>query len=136
MKPHRLLALVAALLSAHLVLGCDTFGKDKTLLPEGRNVKVVEFPVRHLRHSDTTCRQEFKNVELSGTVTNLSPYRLTNVRINVITFFAGDIKAEKITILTTPSSLLPSDSATFEMTSIVEDPVARIELHAAWDEVK
>lgn len=136
MKPRRLLALAAALLSAYLVLGCDTFGMGKTLLPEGRNVKVVAFPVRHLRHSDTICRQEFENVELSGTVTNLSPYRLTNVRINIIIFFAGDIKAEKITVLTTPSSLLPADSATFEMISIVEDPVARIELHAAWNEVK
>ncbi len=124
---------MATLLCAQFALGCNIFDRKDESLPAGRNVKVVLFPVRHLRYSGVACRQEYEDVQLSGTITNSSPYRLTDLRINVLIFFAGDIRTERIAIPTTPSSLLPSDSATFEMTSIVEDPVARIELHAAWN---
>jgi hypothetical protein len=106
--------------------------KDESL-PEGRKVKTIMFPVRHLTSSDIESRQEYENVTLSGTISNASPYTLTGVRMDVILFFAGDVAARKIAIETLPSTLTPSDSATFELTEIVEDPVARIELHPVWD---
>ena len=133
MKQRRLFLLMATLLCAQFILGCNPFNRRDESLPEGRNVKTVMFPVRHLRYSDITSRQEYEDVTLSGTVTNTSPYTLTGVHMKVILFFAGDSSARKVAIGTMPSTLAPSDSATFKMTAEVEDPVARIELHPAWD---
>ena len=133
MKQRRLILLVAALLCVQFVLGCNPFDRRDESLPEGRSVKTIMFPVRHLRYSGVTCRQEYENVTLSGTVTNASPYTLTGLHVKVILFFAGEGKARKVAIGTMPSTLMPSDSATFEMTAEVEDPVARVELHPSWN---
>ena len=152
MKTRRLFFLVATLLSAQLVFGCSMFDKNDAL-PEGRNVKTVTFPVRHLKYADIKCRQEYENVELSGTITNSSPYELTDVGANIIIFFAENEvphkitglapltspfpsgstgKVRKISVPATPSVLLPSDTATFKMNAEVEEPVARIEIHGVW----
>lgn len=152
MKTRRLFFLVAALLSAQLVLGCSMFD-TKDALPEGRNVKTITFPVRHLKYADIKCRQEYENVELSGTITNSSPYELTDVGANIIIFFAENAapdkitglkpltststpesraKVQKVSVSATPSVLLPSATATFKMNAEVEEPVARIEVHGVW----
>jgi hypothetical protein len=152
MKARRFFYLMATLLGAQLVFGCGTFGRNEAL-PEGRNVKTVTFPVRHLKYTDIECRQEYEHVELSGTITNASPYRLIDVGANVIIFFAETIPPHKITghptfpipstpssggavkeisVTATPSVLLPADTATFEMSAEVDEPVARIEVHGVW----
>jgi hypothetical protein len=133
MRPRRLILLIATLLCVQFVIGCNPFNRRDESLPAGRNVKVVVFPVRHLKYSGVTCRQEYEDVNLSGTMTNSSPYKLTGVHIEALIFFAGETATRRVAIATAPSTLRPSDSATFEMNALVEDPVARIELHPAWD---
>lgn len=152
MKTRRLFFLAVILLSAQFVFGCSMFDTNDAL-PEGRNVKTVTFPVRHLKYTDIECRQEYENVELSGTITNSSPYELTDVGADIIIFFAeaevprkitglrkypstpppdptGNVR--KVSVAATPSVLLPSDTATFKMNAEVEEAVARIEVHGVW----
>jgi hypothetical protein len=133
MKPRRLILLMATLLCVQFTLGCSLFDRKDKSLPAGRSVKVVVFPVRHVRYSGVSCRQEYEDITLSGTITNSSPYKLTGVHIEARLFFARGVAPRRVAVETAPSTLRPSDSATFEMNVEVENPVARIELHPTWD---
>lgn len=127
---------MAAVLTAQFVFGCALFNWRNEDLPAGRNVKTIVFPVRLLKYSKISCTQEYENVELSGTLINGSPYTLPNVGVQTTIFFAGETPTREFILSTTPSTLLPSDTATFTLTAIVDDPVARVELHAVWDQPK
>jgi hypothetical protein len=153
MNTHRLLPFVTALLAIQIMVGCTMLGAHDESLPAGRNVKTVEFPVRHLTYSDIECRQEYERVELSGTITNASPYQLTDVGAKIIIFFAegeapkrispfgtptpfssadSPASSRKVSVLATPSEISPHESTTFKMLTEVKKPVARIEIHGFW----
>jgi hypothetical protein len=153
MKRRRLFFLaVSVLLVIPIVLGCGTLFRNKEL-PAGRNVKTVAFPVRHLKFTDVKCRQEYEFVELSGTITNMSSYKLTDVGIKITIFFAKGLPPHEISgfapvdtpstsvlnenilkfsILAEPSVLFPRESAEIKMNAEVEETVAKIELHGMW----
>jgi hypothetical protein len=155
MKTRRALLFLTTLLSIQLLTGCTMLGVHDENLPADRNVKTVEFPVRHLKYSDIECRQEYEKVTLSGTITNASPYELANVGVKIIIFFAEETtphevspygpaspspparvsNSRKLTILATPPMISSHESATFEMHEKVDRPVARIEIHGFWTKV-
>ena len=131
MKLRATVILVMGLLAAQFVIGCATTNED---LPAGREVKTVDFPKRHVKFSDISCRQEYEQVNLSGTLTNVSPYELSYVVVEVKMLFAGEAPFAVFAILTDPPALLPGDTAEFSLETEVEVPVAVVELHALFEQ--
>ena len=133
MNLPRLAPLVAALLIVQLAQACTTWDKGEELLPN-RKVKVVVFPVRWLKLTDVICNQEQEIMELSGSLRNVSPTPLANVRIQADVFLAGEEAKQRFIIPLSPSRLLPSQSVDFVLSGTVDRPIAHVELHGFWDD--
>ena len=130
---RRLGLLMVLLALVHVVMACALWDRKNEDLPENRKVKAVVFPVRVLTFENLTCTQEFENLTISGTVLNISPISLKNLRIQVEVFMAGDDEPrEKFFITGAPSPFLPDTSADFTFSETVDRPVAYVELHAFW----
>jgi len=134
MKYRRWLLFLALLLVVQFLSGCSVFDRKNEELPENREVKHVIFPVKHFEYSEIECIQEYENVSVSGILTNVSPYTLTNVGVDVKILFAGDADPNMFTLPAIPSAVFPDETATFSIDVIVEDPAAIIELHAVWEQ--
>lgn len=139
MRWHRLIIvrrlglLILLLALVHVVMACSLWDRKNKDLPEKRKVKTVVFPVRVLKFENLTCTQQFENLEFSGTVINISPISLLNLRIQVEVFMAGeDDPRERFFITGAPSPFLPDTSADFTFSETVDKPVASVELHAFW----
>jgi hypothetical protein len=133
MNSQRLLLFILLLLIVQLAAACALWDRKNEDLPEDRRVRVVVFPVRVLELDDVTCTQKFESLEIAGTVKNISPISLLNVRIQAEVFLAGDDEPrEEYLIEGAPSPLYPGMSADFVYTEIVERPVAYVELHMLW----
>ncbi len=116
-----------------VVMACSLWDRKNKDLPENRKVKTVVFPVRVLTFENLTCMQESDKLTLSGTVINISPISLTDLRIQVEVFMAGDDEPrEKFFITGAPSPFPPESSANFAFSETVDRPVAHVELHAFW----
>ena len=131
----RTAALVAfTILMAQLVCGCALFDSKNEDLPQQRRVRTVLFPVRHLEITNLDCTQEYENMKLSGSIRNVSPYALSNVRIQVVTFFAGEARSTNYVITISPSPLWSGQAFPFSFETTVENPIALVELHPEWDQ--
>jgi hypothetical protein len=127
--------LLVVLIASSLLIGCP-WRNRKGELPTGRRAKVVVFPVRHLKFENLRCEQELEQLELSGSLQNVSPYPLSNVRLRIDIFFAGDpAKAdiETLVLQIERSPLEPSEWAHFSVSETVKHPVAHAEIRAFWD---
>jgi hypothetical protein len=133
MTLHRIRLLIVLLLGAQLLFGCALFDRKNEDLPEKRKVKTVVFPVRHFKYNAIDCRQEYEEVDLSGSMTNVSPYTLSNVRVYTKIFFAGNASTRMLILATDPPTILPGEEASFHFTETVEDPVASVEIHTLVD---
>jgi hypothetical protein len=132
MKSRRLSTLVAILLGVQLMLGCAMSDKREGL-PEGRKIRTVPFPVRHMEFEPIICTQEFEIVTLSGALKNIAPYPVTNVGAKLRIFFADDVPKKIVVIRTTPPTIMPGETGTFEMKAEVEAPVSHIEIHPLYN---
>ena len=121
------------LLIAQSVVACSMWDRKNEDLPENRKVKTVIFPVRVLTFEDVVCTQELENLHISGTVNNISPIALTNLRIQMEVFMSGDDDPRKKFFITgAPSPFNPGTSTEFTFSEIVDRPVAYVELHPFW----
>ncbi len=136
MKIRVAAAFILVPLMLQAAVGCALFDQTNEELPSGRVVKTVDFPIRHLKFSDISCRQEYEDVELSGTLRNASPYELSNVAVEVKMLFAGEVPFEIFIIPTDPPTLLPGGTGEFSLETEVEDPVALVELHVLFEQVE
>ncbi len=132
MKRLGIALFIAALVTSHLVAGCAT-SDEKEDLP-ARRVKTVTFPVRPLEFKDLSCRQEKEQLNLSGSLKNISFSPVSNVRVRAEVVFAGDLLGQPITVPVSPSLLQPGESGTFSLVGTVTHPISHIELHAQWEE--
>lgn len=123
--------IMITLMIAQIGVGCSTFG-EKVELPEGRNVKVVVFPVRPLKYFDLECRQELESFSLTGAIKNVSPSTIGNVNVRAIIIFANEGPTEAFDIpLYRP--LRPGEMADILLSGEVTLPIALIELHTQWE---
>jgi len=121
------------LIGAQFLFGCAMFDRKNDDLPEARRVRTIVFPVRHFKYNAINCRQEYENLDLSGSMTNVSPYTLSNVRVYSKIFFAGNASSRILVLATSPPTVLPGEQASFYFNETVEDPVASVEIHTLLD---
>jgi hypothetical protein len=116
-----------------LSVACALWDRKNEDLPEDRKVKVIIFPVRVLEFEDVTCTQKLENISISGTVNNISPVPLVNLRIEMEVFLAGDDEPRETFLITgAPSPFEPDMATDFHYSEFVERPVAFVQLHAYW----
>jgi len=133
MNMRKTAILAICLLIAQSAVACSTWDRKDENLPENRSVKTVIFPVLVLTFEDVVCTQEFENLRISGTVNNISPIALLDLRIQMEVFMAGDDDPRKKFFITdAPSPFYPGTSADFAFAEIVDRPVAYVELHPFW----
>jgi hypothetical protein len=124
---------IFCLLVLQLSVACALWDRKNEDLPEDREVKVIIFPVRVLEFEDVTCTQKLENISISGTVSNISPIPLVNLRIEMEVFLAGDDEPRETFLITgAPSPFEPDMTTDFHYSEIVERPVAFVQLHAYW----
>jgi len=128
--------LLIVFLAAQFAGGCSMFDRSNEELPADRLVKTVEFPIRHLEYSEIDCRQKYENVELSGTLKNISPYQLARVGVEIKMFFSVEGSFEIVAIVAEPPKLFPGETADFSYETKVEYPVSHVEVHAVFEQVR
>lgn len=132
MKRTAIALFAAALALAFLVAGCATWGEEEDL--PARRVKTITFPVRPLEFKDVTCRQEKEQLNLSGSLKNISFSPVSNVRVRAEVVFADDLLGQPFSLPVNPSLLQPGETGTFSLTGTVSRPISRVELHAEWED--
>ncbi len=128
--------IVIVFLAVQFAGGCAMFDRPNEELPADRPVKTVEFPTRHLEYSEIDCRQKYEDVELSGTLKNISPYELARVGVEIKMFFSVEGSFEIAAIVADPPMLYPGETADFSYATEVEYPVSRVEVHAVFKQVR
>lgn len=131
MNKRRFIVFIICILFSQLAAGCSMWDRKNKDLPEARRVKVIVFPVRWLSVESVNCRQEYEDLELSGTLKNVSPIPLLNVRVRVDVFLANETK-ERFVVSIPESPLEPAFSSEFKLSTTVDQPVSHVELHSIW----
>ncbi|UCD58311.1 MAG: hypothetical protein JSV16_04130 [Candidatus Hydrogenedentota bacterium] len=132
MSARRTAILALTFLAAQLVAGC-ALTEEKEALPASRKVRVVTFPVSTLKFASVSCTQKFEQMELSGSLKNVSLSPLSNVRLRVEIFFGSELSSEKFDIPLNPPLLQPGQSGDFLLSGTVHHPISHVELHARWE---
>lgn len=133
MNARKMATITMCLLIAQLFVGCALLDKEEEELQVDRRVKVVAFPVRPLEFVGYACHQKSYDMQLSGSLKNISPYLLSNVRVRAEVFFAESVPREQFILSADPAQLHPGQSARFSHSGTVQHPIAKVELHALWE---
>ena len=132
MDARRTIFFVSLLLAIQLAAACAMTDKEEDESLPDRKVRIVPFPVREMVFTNLSCVQEAESMELSGSLKNVSDAPLSNTRVQVKIFFAGDSPSEEFTLPVNPPSLQPGRWGDFSLSGNVQHPISHVELHALW----